>query len=109
MTFYVYKSKASIVGVAALAVESLDAGKIRWVYVLPAHQRQGIGTALLTHVERQARELGLQRLWLVTSEKAMWAISLYHKLGYALSERIERPWGFNVRMEKDLQLQDSVR
>jgi N-acetylglutamate synthase-like GNAT family acetyltransferase len=102
MTFYVCRSKGSIVGVAALHVESLDAGKIRWVYVLPAHQRQGVGTALVTHVERQAKELGLSRLWLVTAEKATWAISLYQKLGYALRERIERPWGFNVAMEKEL-------
>jgi ribosomal protein S18 acetylase RimI-like enzyme len=102
MNVYAYTSKGSIVGVAALVVESLDAGKIRWVYVLPGHQRQGIGTALLAHVERQARELGLRRLWLVTSEEATWAISLYQRLGYASSERIERPWGFNVLMEKEL-------
>jgi N-acetylglutamate synthase-like GNAT family acetyltransferase/SAM-dependent methyltransferase len=102
MTFYVYRSKGSIVGVAALYVESPDAGKIRWVYVLRGHQGRGIGTALVTHIERQARELGLNRLWLVTVEKASWAVSLYQKLGYALRERIERPWGFNVRMEKEL-------
>jgi GNAT superfamily N-acetyltransferase len=70
--------------------------------VLPGYQRRGIGTALVTHIERQARELGLSRLWLVTVEKVTWAVSLYQKLGYALSERIERPWGFNVRMEKEL-------
>jgi N-acetylglutamate synthase-like GNAT family acetyltransferase len=102
MTFYVYRSKGSIVGVATLYVENPDAGKIRWVYVLPGHQRRGIGTALVTHIERQARELGLNRLWLVTVEKATWAVSLYQKLGYSLRERIERPWGFNVRMEKEI-------
>jgi GNAT superfamily N-acetyltransferase len=102
MTFYVYRSNGNIIGVATLYVESPDAGKIRWVYVLPGHQRQGIGTALLIDIERQARKLGPSRLWLVTAEKATWAISLYQKLGYALRERIERPWGFNVRMEKEL-------
>jgi GNAT superfamily N-acetyltransferase len=102
MTFYVYRSNGSIIGVVTPNVESPDAGKVRWVYVLPGYQRRGIGTALVTHIERQARELGLSRLWLVTVEKVTWAVSLYQKLGYALSERIERPWGFNVRMEKEL-------
>jgi N-acetylglutamate synthase-like GNAT family acetyltransferase len=102
MTFYVFKSEGAIVGVAALRVESREIGRIRWVYVLPKHQRRGIGTALVTHLEGKARETGLKRLRLLTVGKAKWAVSFYKRLGYYLTEKIERPWGFDVFLEKEL-------
>ncbi|MEW6232322.1 MAG: GNAT family N-acetyltransferase [Chloroflexota bacterium] len=102
MTFYIYKSEGKIVGVAALQIESEETGRIRWVYILPEHQRKGIGTALITHLERKARKIGLRRLRLLTVGKANWAVNFYKKLGYNLADKIERPWGFDVFMEKDL-------
>ena len=109
MTFYVYKSEGGILGVAALQIESERIGRIHWVYVLPEYQRRGIGTTLVTHLEREAREIGVGRLRLLTVEKANWAVSFYKKLGYSLAERVERPWGFDVFMVKELDLpQQSV-
>jgi len=102
MTFYVYKSQDKIVGVVALQVESEETGRLRWVYILPGHQRTGIGTALVTHVEQKARKMGLKRLRLLTVGKAKWAVDFYRKLGYHLADKIERPWGYDVFMEKDL-------
>ena len=102
-TFYVYKSGGRVVGVAALQIESEETGKIHWVYVLPEHQRRGIGTALVTHLEREGREIGLRKLRLTTVEKARWAVSFYKKLGYDLAGKTERPWGFDVFMEKELE------
>ncbi len=102
MTFYVYRSKSKIVGVAALQIESKETGRIHWVYILPEHQRKGIGTVLVTHLERKAKEIGLRRLRLLTIEKANWAINFYEKLGYNLADEIERPWGFDVFMGKEL-------
>lgn len=103
MTFYVYKSRGTIVGVAALEIENGTTGRIRWVYILPEHQRRGIGTALVTHIERISREIGLRRLRLLTVEKAKWAINFYKKFGYNVTNTIERPWGFDVFMEKELE------
>lgn len=102
MTFYVCKTEGRIVGVAALYVESEGIGRIRWVYVLPQYQRKGIGTALLTHLEREAGKMDLKRLRLLTAEKAYWAVNFYVKLGYSVTDRIERPWGFDVSLEKEL-------
>jgi len=102
MTFYVYKREGKIVGVVALQVESEETGRLRWVYVLPGHQRTGIGTALVTYVEQRARKMGLKRLRLLTIGKAKWAVDFYRKLGYHLADKIERPWGCDVFMEKDL-------
>lgn len=103
MTFYVYKSEGRIVGVAALHIEGEKTGRIRWVYILPEHQRRGIGTALISHLERKGREMGLRRLRLKTIGKAYRAVNFYKKLGYNLAEEIERPWGFDVFMKKELE------
>jgi GNAT superfamily N-acetyltransferase len=103
MTFYVYKSGGRVLGVAALQIESEETGRIHWVYILPEHQRRGIGTALVTHLERKGREIGLRKLRLLTVGKARWAVNFYEKLGYDLAGRIERPWGFDVFMEKELE------
>jgi len=104
MTFYVYKSENKVVGVGALQIESEGTGRIRWVYILPEYQRMGIGTALVIRLEQQAREIGIRRLRLLTIEKANWAVNFYKRLGYDLTEKIEMPWGFDVFMEKKLEL-----
>lgn len=103
MAFYVYKCEGTIVGVAALQVEGEETGRIRWLYILPGYQKQGIGTALITYLERKANEMGLRQLRLLTAEKARWAVSFYSKMGYRLTARIERPWGFDVFMEKEVE------
>ena len=102
MSFYVYKSEGRIVGVAALEVEGEERGRIHWVYILPEYQRKGIGTALVRYVEQKAKEIGLKRLRLLTVGQADWTVSFYKKLGYALADKVERPWGFDVFMEKEL-------
>ncbi|MCD6290577.1 MAG: GNAT family N-acetyltransferase [Anaerolineae bacterium] len=102
MSFYVYKSEGRSVGVAALEVEGEERGRIHWVYILPEYQRRGIGTALVRYVEQKAKEIGLKRLRLLTVGQADWAVSFYKKLGYALADEVERPWGFDVFMEKEL-------
>lgn len=102
MSFYVYKSEGRIVGVAALEVEGEERGRIHWVYILPEYQRRGIGTALVRYVEQKAKEIGLKRLRLLTVGQADWAVSFYKKSGYALADKVERPWGFDVFMEKEL-------
>jgi len=102
MTFYVYKIEGKIVGVAALQIESEETGRLHWVYILPKYQRKGIGTALITHLERKAKELNLRGLRLLTILEARSAVNFYKKLGYNLANKIKRPHGFNVFMEKEL-------
>ncbi|NIN64789.1 MAG: GNAT family N-acetyltransferase [Anaerolineae bacterium] len=103
MTFYLYRREGRILGVAALQVESEETGRIHWVYILPEHQRRGFGTALITYLERKAREMGLRRIRLLTVGKAWWAITFYENLGYHLADKVERPWGFDAIMEKELE------
>lgn len=102
MTFYVHRQEDVVVAVAALSIEDEDIGRIRWVYVLPKFQKQGIGTALILHLERVARERGLRKTRLVTDNNAEWAITFYKKLGYTLTSKVPNPWGFDVWMDKRL-------
>ena len=55
MAFYVYEHRGEVLGVSALQVEDERTGSMNWVYVLPEHQRMGIGTTLVRHLESEAR------------------------------------------------------
>ena len=47
-------------------------------------ESQGIGSALLDSLEERAREAGLQRLWLVTTNDNLPALKFWQKRGYEL-------------------------
>jgi GNAT superfamily N-acetyltransferase len=105
LTFFVFRRGDTILGVAALQVERMMCGRISRLYVLPEVQRQGIGTALVRHVEREAVSLGLQRLRLRVGESADWAVQFYRGLGYEAVDRLNRPAGYVLDMEKRLQIE----
>lgn len=52
------------------------------LYVLPAHRRKGIGSALTRHAEEWARGRGDRQMGLQVFVANQPAISLYQKLGY---------------------------
>ncbi|RLE92371.1 MAG: hypothetical protein DRN04_10510 [Thermoprotei archaeon] len=103
MIFYVYKLKDKVVGVAALKpLHEKRTGLVRWVYVHPKHQHKGIGSALIKHIEEEARKLNLKKLRLFTHEKAVWAINFYKKHGYRIVGYIQRTAWKDILMEKDI-------
>ncbi len=102
MTFYACESEGRMVGVAALQDLGEGVGRVRYVYILPGYQRRGIGTALVAQVEWKAKEIGLRKLKVLTIGKADWAVDFYEKLGYVLAEEVERPWGCDAFLEKEL-------
>jgi N-acetylglutamate synthase-like GNAT family acetyltransferase len=101
MTFYVYERKSSIIGTSALKREN-DVGEILWVYVLPDQQRKGIGSALICYLENFAIKTGIKQLKLFAFQKAFWAIKFYEKHGYIQIKLVQRPWGNDVMMLKEL-------
>lgn len=109
MTWCVYRVKGRVVGTGGLSIQSDDTGRIHLVYVLPEYQRRGIGTAVVTYLEERAREMGLKRARLLTVKKAQWAVTFYKKLGYTLREEVERTWGPDVWMAKELGASTSDR
>lgn len=100
--FYGHFERNKITAVASLRIEDSDIARIGWVYVLPEFQRKGIGTALIHYLETIAKRRGLKKAKLLTVGGAFWAIKFYEKLGYRLTEKISRPWGFDQYMEKEL-------
>ena len=56
-----------------------DVDLIRHAYVLPTHQRRGIGGALLEHLQH----LSTRRMLVGTWAAAVWAIDFYRRHGFA--------------------------
>ncbi|MEA5619477.1 GNAT family N-acetyltransferase [Cronbergia sp. UHCC 0137] len=52
------------------------------LYVVPEYRRQGIGTALMNHVENWAKQRGDRQIGLQVFDSNTPAINLYHQLGY---------------------------
>lgn len=103
MAFYTYKVEKKTIGVAALKVANDEVGQIRWVYVLPEHQRKGVGTSLMNHIENEGKKMRLKKLVIpYVHEKAYWARNFYEKLRYKMVGRRPRPWGDDVIYEKTL-------
>lgn len=88
------------------AVRRLDPGsaELKRMYVAPDARGQGIGRALLTELEHEARRLGARRLVLETGIRQEAALALYRNTGYAVipafGEYVDSPT--SVCMGKDL-------
>jgi len=79
VTFWVCENNDEIVGVMGMqAVRDVDL--IRHAYVLPQHQRGGIGAALIEHLRLQSARRMLVGTW----EAATWAIAFYRRHGFEL-------------------------
>ncbi len=92
----------AVVGYACLLVEGHD-GQVRQVSVAFDRQGQGVGRAVMVELERQARALGLTRLYLNARLKAE---PFYHRLGWTTLPGDPFPSGrtnlLHVAMEKHL-------
>lgn len=58
-----------------------DVDLIRHAYVLPGHQRLGVGSALINHL----RHVSSRRMLVGTWAAASWAIEFYRRHGFALA------------------------
>lgn len=87
-----------------LALGAIAGADLKWLYVLPNRQRQGLGTALLEALEIRARDAGLERLHL---EASPGAASFFRKMGYLGKDVVVRRAGEAayrvVPMAKDLE------
>jgi GNAT superfamily N-acetyltransferase len=88
------------------AVRRLDPGaaELKRMYVAPDARGQGIGRALLSELEHEARRFGARRLLLETGIRQEAALALYRKTGFAVipafGEYLDSPT--SVCMAKDL-------
>jgi GNAT superfamily N-acetyltransferase len=82
--FWVYEDGGEIVGVMGIQARG-DVDLIRHAYVRTTRRKQGIGEALLRHLENTTARPVLIGTWAAAS----WAISFYQKNGYRVLEPFE--------------------
>ena len=63
-----------------------DVDLIRHAYVLPGHQRLGVGSTLIKHLRR----ISSRRMLVGTWAAASWAIDFYRRHGFALVSEDEK-------------------
>ena len=80
--FLVGVVEKEIVAMGALKRISPTRAEVKRMRVLPRHQRQGFGQAILRSLETRARELGISTLCLDTTTQQEPAQALYRKNGF---------------------------
>ncbi len=70
-----------LIGCGALHVMWEDLGEVRTLAVAADRRTQGVGHALLTRLESDAKALGLSRLFCLTFEKSFFADHGYAEIG----------------------------
>ncbi len=98
IVFYCYEEDEQILGVMAFQPIDKDVTLIRHAYILPAHQRRGIGGKLLKHLTGLTTT---KRLLVGTWKAAKSAIRFYQKHGFELSknkdELLSKYWNIPER------------
>ena len=79
--FVVAEEDGAVVGCGALHVMWRDLGEIRTVAVAESHRGHGVGKAVVSALEANARELGLSRLFCLTFETGFFGSRGYEAIG----------------------------
>ena len=85
--FFVAEEDGQLIGTAMAGYD----GHRGWLYslaVAPGRRRNGLGTLLVEHVEKQLAELGCPKLNLQVLCDNASVVAFYQSLGYAVEERI---------------------
>jgi N-acetylglutamate synthase-like GNAT family acetyltransferase len=97
MTFFGHEEEGKVLGVAGYQPVK-DVTLVRHIYVLPEHQRRGIGSKLLSYLMGMATS---RQILVGTWEAATWAIRFYEKHGFKLlpnkNELLRRYWKIQER------------
>jgi N-acetylglutamate synthase-like GNAT family acetyltransferase len=79
---YLAKSGDTIIGAAALIKANATTFELAKMVVAPAFQGQGISKRLLECCLTKAKELGANRIFLLSNSQLTTALSLYEKMGF---------------------------
>lgn len=83
--FWGFEAQGRLLGVMGMQPVR-DVDLIRHAYVLPGHQRLGVGSALIAHLRRSSSRRMLVGTWAAAS----WAIDFYRRHGFALVSEAEK-------------------
>ena len=85
--FYGARVDGVIRGCGGFLVTDQRYGEVKRIFVSPKARGLGLGRAIMDHLEREARSLGLSRLKLETGIYQPEALGLFEVCGYAVCER----------------------
>lgn len=95
---YVYEERGSLRGVCALHILWEDLAEIRSLAVSKAYQGRGKGSALVRHCLKEAKSLGIKRVFALTYQP-----EFFVKMGFRHIDKANLPqkiWGDCVRCPK---------
>ena len=72
------------IGFISFQLEADSRVKLNKLYVLPDHQRKGIGARALSHVMESARALGGTEVWMQVNKQNRSAVAAYQKAGFTV-------------------------
>jgi amino-acid N-acetyltransferase len=84
--FYVFQGDRSLLGICALHVCWEDLAEIRSLTVLEGERGKGIGAKLVKTCLREAKRLGIRRVFALTYES-----SFFQQLGFAVVDKASLP------------------
>jgi amino-acid N-acetyltransferase len=96
--FIVYEDQGHIIGVCALRIMWDDLGEIRSLAVRPQDQKKGIGKQLVKRCLKEAKEIGLQRVFALTYQPLF-----FKKLGFHDVDKAKLPqkiWSDCIKCHK---------
>ncbi|NLI28823.1 MAG: N-acetyltransferase [Nitrospiraceae bacterium] len=96
--FIVYEDQGHIIGVCALRIMWDDLGEIRSLAVRPQDQKKGIGKQLVKRCLKEAKEIGLQRVFALTYQPFF-----FKKLGFHDVDKAKLPqkiWSDCIKCHK---------
>jgi len=105
--FTVLERDGTVVACAALyPFISEKVSELACLAVHPEYRNQGRGNALLKYIERQSRQLGIQRLFVLTTHTAHWFLERGFKAGNLESLPVKRRELYNYQRNSKVFIKD---
>ena len=80
--FYAFQLEGQHIGYAGLEVYGQEA-LLRSLLIVPRQRKRGLGSQVVSEVEKLARQAGIERLHLLTTDQA----PFFERIGYVLTQR----------------------
>jgi amino-acid N-acetyltransferase len=96
--FFVYEENGAILGICGLHISGDDMGEIRSLGVRQGFTGRGIGRSLVAECLKEARSLGLKKVFALT-----YKVDFFHRLGFKTLNKDMLPqkiWGDCIRCLK---------
>lgn len=88
--FYIYQVEGKVIGFTSIKEKS-EVMRLEKLYVLPENHHRGVGAALLSFVEQEARNRGFDIVELNVNRRNS-ACSFYLKKGFEIYQEIDIPY-----------------